>query len=146
MFVWVMTVLAVLPEWEALTRISIRPLTVFGRSPWATARPWLSVATVRVRAPLAKLPLAPLDGSVNVTNAPATGLWFSSSTWTIGSRAVRWRMLLMAPSPSTTTIFSSDAVPACGCAAMGDGGKTNKKDRMIHSQVIFGLRVTIIDG
>src|ERR1019366_566168 len=64
---------------------------------------------VRVRTPLVKAPPAPLDGSVKTTMAPATGLWFSSSTWTTGARAVRWRMLLVAPSPSTTTRFSIGA-------------------------------------
>src|ERR1017187_5640240 len=64
---------------------------------------------VRVRTPLVKAPPTPLDGSVKTTMAPATGLWFSSSTWTTGARAVRWRMLLVAPSPSTTTRFSIGA-------------------------------------
>ena len=38
------------------------------------ATPDESVETVNVVAPPAKVPLAPLPGAVNVTDAPATGL------------------------------------------------------------------------
>ena len=49
------------------------------------AWPWLSVITVMVFEPLPKSPVAPSVGSVKITAAPTIGLWFSSSTRTIGS-------------------------------------------------------------
>ena len=77
--VWI-TVLACRFLYFAETRMGTLPVTLFGTIPCAIACPALSVITVRVRLPFAKRPLAPLSGRRNVTAAPATGLWFSSST------------------------------------------------------------------
>ena len=57
--VWLMVTLATRPCEDAVTRICKFPCTLFGWKPWATARPWESLMTVKVREPLAKTPLAP---------------------------------------------------------------------------------------
>ena len=41
----------------------------------AVATPLAFVITVTVTEPFTKVPLAPLDGAVNVTGAPVTGLF-----------------------------------------------------------------------
>ena len=50
---------------------------------------------------------APEPEIENVTGTPATGRSLWSRTSTTGAVAVFWRMMLTAPSPSSTTIFSA---------------------------------------
>src|ERR1019366_1391388 len=97
------------------------PLLALGCNPRATARPCASVVTERECAPPGNSPPAPREGSSNRMTAPATGLWFSSCTSTTGSRAVRWRMLLMAPSRFTITRLS--LATGAWAAAPGGNGK-----------------------
>jgi len=91
------------PWKDACTWIEKGPVHEFICNRGMRAWPASSVVTVEVLSPLKNAPPGPSFGSRKTTTAPATGLWFSSSTLTIVSRAVRSLMLLIAPSPSTIT-------------------------------------------
>lgn len=96
----------------------------------AAARPALSVRTRKVRAPPANTPPGPLSGSMKRTVAPTAGRRFSSSPWTMDSRAVRRRMLLMALSPSMITMLSfAGTGEACWATERELGGKPSRNVR-----------------
>src|ERR1700761_9494391 len=126
--------------------MSYCPEILFGLNPWATARPALSVTAEKICDPSANTPLGPELGSVKRTAAPAIGLWFSSCTSMIGSRAVRWRISFSAPSPSRIVISSCGEAAGVCCAQ--DTGHTTfitRKQSVLASVRKYGL-VEGIDG
>src|SRR5437764_837801 len=68
------------PLTEAVTVSA--PALVFAVNPGATAKPFASVITWTDLPPLAKTPLAPPAGAVNVTSTSPTGLPSASTTRT----------------------------------------------------------------
>ncbi len=105
------------PRQEEETRIRNCPATRLGFNPLPAAIPRVSACTVRLSPLSPKVPLAPLAGSRNVTVAPAAGLPEASNTCTEGSCPRCMRMLLMAPSPSSTRILPAEVLVGVGVCA-----------------------------
>jgi len=116
------------PFSEAVTRISNGPAMRFGRKPRPTARPSPSVVTESIGEPLPNIPPGPAAGAENVTAAFATGRFSASLTNTTGSLARPAVTLLIAPSPSVTTIFSDSS----GCARDGQATAAAKTASRMH--------------
>src|SRR4051794_27202222 len=95
---------------DATTRIRMIPIWLLKLIPREAAKPLSSLNTVRTRLPLGNSPLGPSVGRKNVTETPDSGLWFSSSIRTAAPRLTGCRMLLIAPSPSTTLIRKGGAL------------------------------------
>src|SRR6266852_6676 len=118
-----MMALVVLVPDVAVTRMLKRPSSSLGANPLVWARPSGPVRAVWVLIQPLNTPPGPAGGSWKTTSAPGTGLSLSSRTSTTGCVALRVRMLFLAPSPCTTTIFnppgawvSSDLGPVTCCA------------------------------
>src|SRR5262245_40731271 len=108
-----MALLVLVPD-VAVTRILKRPSSSLGANPLVWARPSGPVRAVWVRIQPLNTPPGPAGGSWKTTSAPLIGLSLSSRTSTAGCVALRVRMLLRAPSPCTTTIFTP--LGDCCCA------------------------------
>ena len=78
----------------------------------AVATPLLFVVAVAVVTPPTNVPLAALDGAVNVTVAPRTGLLLAS--WSVAARAVRKLVftVTLCGVPAVAVMLAVDPDPA----------------------------------
>ena len=77
----------------------------------ATAIPLELVMAVVVAVPLAKVPLAPLEGAVNVTTAPTTGFELPSVTVTCNGAKVELTAMLCGEPLEAMSVAAASPVP-----------------------------------